>query len=178
LTIARRLTILLALPLVALLFYSVIGYSQLSLARSRIGVVINHDVPSVVTIGRIARGLAAAQADMQDLLQEPDTNRRIRSAQNYFNDKKALLLEFDRYMAEYISDNTDRHLVVATKDQLHQWLNSADEIVKSATAGQPGESLRVEQARSRAQADRLIGNFDGWAASRPPLKVSPGETTR
>jgi signal transduction histidine kinase/DNA-binding response OmpR family regulator/HAMP domain-containing protein len=174
-TIARRLTILLALPLLALLFYSVAGYGQLSLARSRIGVVIHREVPSVVTIGRIARSLAGAQADVQDLIQEPDKNRRMRAAQNYFDNKQEMTREFDRYLAEYVSDKEDLRLTIETRNQLLQWLNSADEIVKSAASGQPGESLGAGHARRRAQADRLIVDFDGWADYNAKLATGAGE---
>jgi signal transduction histidine kinase/CheY-like chemotaxis protein/HPt (histidine-containing phosphotransfer) domain-containing protein/HAMP domain-containing protein len=174
-TIARRLTILLALPLLALLFYSVVGYGQLSLARSRIDVVIHREVPSVVSIGRIARSLAAAQADVQELLQEPDKNRRMRAAQNYFDNKQEMTRELDRYLAEYVSDKTDLRLTVETRNQLLQWLNSADEIVKPGAGGQPGESLGAGHAPRRVQADRLIVDFDSWADYNAKLATGAGE---
>jgi signal transduction histidine kinase/CheY-like chemotaxis protein len=162
-TRAQQLSLLLALPLVVVMAYSVVGQAQHALTGSRSGSGNVSDVSSLVAIGRIARTLAVAQTGAQDLMREPDKTRRIQALQNYASSGKALKSEFNRYLTEYVSDKTDLRLALVTRSQLLQWLNITDKIADLASAAQPTDSLRANYVESRSQGDRLSLNFNAWA---------------
>src|SRR3954462_15749448 len=109
--IAKRLGLLLAVPLVAFLTLGGIVDLNLKNIEKRGAYVADLQLPSVAVIGQITRKHAELRVDLRDYLLAPGDKQRARVLAAFESDEKDLVRLLDQYSDTLSSDEGDRQLL-------------------------------------------------------------------
>ena len=152
-TIARRLTLLLAVPLMVLAALGVLTLIQLSRIDVRTRVVAVQ-VQSLAAIGNITRTVGELRVDVRDNLLNADAAAR-KAARDAFEAHGA---ELSRRLGQYgdalVSDARDRSLLDEFRKSAEQWVLGAREAMARADEGR------------REEASAMLGGLVGAHASQ------------
>lgn len=161
-TISRRLLIVVAVPLLALVVLSAVGYREFSNVAPRTRKIARVDIPSLVVIGRITRNLGDARVLVREALLSPVQGNQALIAK--LSDKRVRLADdFVLYNREYIGDETDRLMMHATRELMDRWFAASDQILAHAGAGRQKEALQYKDDYLIPLAPQLDNRFSAWA---------------
>jgi PAS domain S-box-containing protein len=139
--LAKRLVLLLAVPLVALLVVGGILDLQLRAIEKRGTYVAELQLPSVAVIGNITRKHAELRVDLRDYLLAPGDKERAKALAEFRTTEKELEQLLDQYSDALISDERDRRLLGDFRELTGQWIAGANKVIALAAAGQRQEAL-------------------------------------
>ena len=141
-TIAKRLVLLLAVPLLALAGLGVFTRLQLTTIETRSRFVAELQVPSLAALGNISRTFAELRVHLRNhVLATSDAERaKVRSA--FDRDEAELGRLLDDYERGLISDDRDRRLLNDYRAQYREWLNRAKQVMALSTAGRRQKPAR------------------------------------
>ena len=139
-TITKRLVVLLAVPLVALVGLGVFTRWQLTTIETRSRFVADLQIPSLATLGNISRAFAELRVQLRNhVLATSDAERaKVRSA--FERDEAELGRLLDDYERSLISDERDRRLLNDYRAQYRDWLNRGKQVMSLASKGQRDEA--------------------------------------
>src|SRR5688572_4466013 len=134
-TIAQRLVLLLAVPLVALVGLGVLTRLQLSTIETRSRFVAELQVPSLAALGHVSRTFAELRVHVRNhVLATSEAEREsIRTA--FERDEAELRRLLDHYERNLISDDRDRRLLNEYRQQYQDWLERMKQVTSLAAAG-------------------------------------------
>ena len=140
-TIARRLTLLAAVPLLVLIGLG--GFSVMQLARIETNsrFLSETQVPSLAVIGDISRSFAEMRVNVRSHLLAVDQEGQARAMAHYLEDKSQLEKDLARYADSLISDDKDRRLLNDFRSRSAEWASGAEELMSQAAAGRRQESI-------------------------------------
>ncbi len=142
-TIARRLTILLAVPLVALLGLGVFTRLQLTKIERQSRFVAESQIASLATLGDMSRYFQELRVNSRNYLLVTNAVDRA-EARALFDKNEA---EVSRLLGEYgdkwITDDRDRRLWTDFKNDYREWLVGAKEAAKLASEGHREDGAAV-----------------------------------
>src|SRR5262245_28340487 len=87
-TIAKRLVILLAVPLLILLGLEVFTWFELSRIESRSGFVAQSRIEAVATLGSLTRSFTELRVDVRDYVQATNQNQRAQARSAFDEDEQ------------------------------------------------------------------------------------------
>lgn len=140
--LAKRLALLLAVPLAALVPLGVILHLQLRNIEERGKFVADMQVPSLATIGNVTRTFGEMRARLRDYLLAPEDKERAEILAAFEADERKLAELLAQYADSYISDERDRRLMNDFRELTTQW---ADESKK--TSALVAEGKRAEATK-------------------------------
>src|SRR5215467_5744394 len=123
--LAKRLVLLLAVPLVALLALGGILDLQLRTIEDHGKFVADLQLPSVASIGTITRKHAELRVDLRDYLLAPDDKERAKALAVSRATEMELKGLLDQYADKLISDERDRRQLGEYRDLTDQWIAEA-----------------------------------------------------
>src|SRR5262249_23770840 len=135
-TIAKRLVLLLALPLMALLGLGLFNRVQFARIEARSRFVADQQVPSIETIAAIFRNLAEIRVNVRNFLlaRSPSDQAQARAAFDLAE------TEMNRRLREYadrmISDEEDRRMLGEFRDLSREWIAADRRIIALEAEGQ------------------------------------------
>src|SRR5262249_45825382 len=138
---AKRLVLLLAVPLVALLVVGGILDLQLRAIEKRGTYVTELQLPSVGAIGNITRKHAELRVSLRDYLLAPGDKERARAMAAFDAAEKDMNRLLDEYGDKYISDEQDRRLLGENRKLTDQWIAEAKELKALVAKGQRQEAM-------------------------------------
>jgi PAS domain S-box-containing protein len=139
--IAKRLVLLLAVPLLALLAIGGVLHLQLHTIEDRGKYVAELQLPSVVAIGNISRKHAELRVDLRDYLLAPGDKERAVALNAFRAAEQDLDRQLDQYGDALISDEQDRRLLGAFRELTGQWIAEAKKLMALTAAGQRQEAI-------------------------------------
>src|SRR5262249_29199746 len=110
-TIARRLIILLAVPLLTIAGLSIFSRSQLSELATRSRYVSELQMPSVATLGNITRTFGTLRVNVRDHLLATSPSERANAQSEFDQNELRLTQLLSQYADTLISDEKDRRLL-------------------------------------------------------------------
>jgi signal transduction histidine kinase/CheY-like chemotaxis protein/HPt (histidine-containing phosphotransfer) domain-containing protein/HAMP domain-containing protein len=155
-TIAKRLILLLAVPILALLALGVFTRLQLTTIETRSRFVADLQIPSLATLGNISRAFAELRVHVRNhVLATSDAERaKIRSA--FDRDEAVFVRLLDDYERRLISDDRDRRLLNDYRAQYRIWLNRANEVMALSAAGRSDAAgVLLRDAETLDMGERL-----------------------
>jgi signal transduction histidine kinase/FixJ family two-component response regulator len=176
-TIARRLILLLTVPLLALVGLGVFTRMQLTTIETRSRFVAELQVPSLATLGNISRTLAELRVQLRNHVLATGEAERASVGSAFERDEAELGRLLDQYERSLISDDRDRRLLNDYRSQYRDWLVRAKQIMSLAAAGRRDEAS--EQLRDSATADlgeRLNRASVEWIQLNEELSASASRT--
>src|SRR5262249_12785965 len=138
---AKRLVLLLAVPLVALVVVGGILDLQLRAIEKRGTYVTELQLPSVVVIGNITRKHAELRVNLRDYLLAPGDEERGKALATFRTTEQDVGRLFDHYADTLTSDERDRRLLGGFRELTGQWVAEANRVITLVTAGQRQEAL-------------------------------------
>src|SRR5262245_11894567 len=139
--IAKRLVLLLAVPLVTVLAVGGILDLQLRAIENRGTHVAELQLPSVAMIGNITRKHAELRVDLRDYLLAPTDDERAATLAEFRTTEAELKRLLDQYADTLVSDEKDRRLLREFRDFLSQWSAEAKKLIDLAATGKRQAAL-------------------------------------
>ncbi len=141
--IAKRLGLLLAIPLLALLILGVIAHIQFQIIEGREKLVGEKEIPGLATIGNATRKYSQMRIALRDFILA-DTFAQRKIAQTTFDSgEEELTQQLALYSDSLISDDRDRRLLSEYKEITQQWIADA----KQTMAIKDESKRRAEMGR-------------------------------
>jgi len=140
-TIARRLTLLLAIPLIALIALGFFVRTQINRVETLSRFVVDLQVESLTTLGHISRSFAEARVSVRNYLLADGKVEQAR-AQAGFRESQA---ELNRLLGQYadtlISNDEDRRMCFQFRDLVRQWSSEGEQLLSLAANGRRQEAI-------------------------------------
>ena len=175
-TIARRLLILLSIPLATMLGLGAVMKVQLDHIEERSRYVAETEIASLKVVAAIIQTFAELRADVRGyLLAENPEGRLLR--QKSFEEKKAEAARLVRqYEDTLISDDRDRRLTSEVREGMREWIAGAEHTMTLAAGGdQKGAAAYMNRALS--PLGRRVGSLlIEWIDYNEVLGQAAGQT--
>ena len=139
-TIARRLSVLLAIPLLALVGMGIFNRLQTADIETRSRFIAALQIPSLATLGDISRALEAVRVELRDYVLAVTETKRAAIKTDFERDEAELSRLLNHYEQQLISDERDRGLLDRYRNLHREWLVGAREIMSLAAAGRREEA--------------------------------------
>ncbi len=140
-TIARRLILLLALPLVILVALGIFVRTQLESIDRQSRFLAELQIKSVGEVGTASRAYSEMRVNIRSFLLADNPARQTEARAAFDEDRKSLDDSLRRYGSTLISDDRDRQLFDEYKDFSSRWSQGADECFALAAAGRRQEAI-------------------------------------
>jgi signal transduction histidine kinase len=176
-TIARRLLILLSIPLAMLLGLGVFMKGQLDQIEERGRFVTETQITSLKVIASMMQAFEELRSDVRDDLLADDRGVQPERLKD-FDQKKA---EVTRLLRQYedtlITGDRDRRLTVEVRERTREWLTSAEHALALATAGDH-KGARTHVTRTLTPLGRQVGSLTSeWMQHNVVLASEAGQAT-
>ena len=140
-TIAKRLTLLLAVPLIVLATLGVLGTIQIAKIRESTRFMAELQIPSLAALGEITRTYTEMRVNVRNLLltkgvaEQAATERLLRSEET----------KLTRLLAHYgdnlISTEKDRRLYSEYGELMREWSAECDQVISLAMTGRKDDAI-------------------------------------
>ncbi len=176
-TIAKRLVVLLAVPLLAMASLAVFTRLQLTTIETRSRFVAELQVPSLAALGNISRAFAELRAQLRNHVLATSADERAKVMSAFERDEAELARLLDDYERRLISDDRDRRLLSDYRAQYREWLTRAKQVMALSTAGHSGEaSALLRDAETLELGERLNRAAAEWIGLNEDLANSTSRT--
>ena len=174
-TIAKRLIVLLAVPLAALVALGVFTRLQLEQIEARSRFVAESRIVALATLGNLSRGSAELRVNLRSHLLAT-TNADRTAARQLFDDDER---EVNRLMQEYadglILGDKDRRLLNEYQSVSREWIAGAKHTMSLADEGRAGEALAQFTGRIGELGLRLSKVSNEWIAHDQEAATAAGK---
>jgi signal transduction histidine kinase/CheY-like chemotaxis protein/HAMP domain-containing protein len=155
-TIAKRLVLLLAVPILALLALGVFTRLQLTTIETRSRFVADLQIPSLATLGNISRAFAELRVELRNHVLATSDAERAKIRAEFERDEAEFARLLDDYERRLISDDRDRRLLNDYRAQYRIWLNRANQVMALSAGGRSEEAgVLLRDAETLNMGERL-----------------------
>ncbi len=174
-TIAKRLTLLVALPLAALLGLGIFTRLQLSDVERHTRVVSETQIPSIAMLGNISRTFSELRVNVRSFLLATNDDQRAISQKMFDQDEAALGKFLNDYGDNMISDDKDRRLYRDYSNSSQQWILGSKRVLHLLVSGQQEEAMTYWSSTVAELGLRLSEVSAEWIAHNEKLSVDAGK---
>src|SRR6478609_1196526 len=173
-TIAKRLILLLAVPLVALFGLGLFARWQLAKIEERGQFVARSRVDALATLGNLSRRFAELGVDLRNhLLANDDATRQ--AARRQFDASEAELLRLQQDYANRLVFSEQGHRLMNEFRMLGQeWIEESRRIMAAAERGRHDEAVALLAERNARRGERLNVILHEWIANNQEQAASAG----
>ena len=161
-TIAKRLIILLALPLAALLGFGVYTRFELSRIEERSKFVAESQVPSIATVGSLSQNFAEMRVNVRNFLLATNQAGQATARAAFDQEEAEIIRELREYADTMITDEKDRRMHTDYKDLSRDWTASARQVMAMAGEGQREKALASLAGGTADIGERLGRMSSEW----------------
>src|SRR6187549_1896948 len=140
-TIGKRLLLLLAVPLIALLGFGVFARRQLSSIEERSRFVAESQLAGVAVLGNISRSFAEIRVNVRSFLLAVDPAQQAQARAAFDEDDRVLTQLLQQYGDSLISSERDRRLFSDFRELSRQYIVEARNVMALAEEGRKDEAL-------------------------------------
>jgi len=161
-TIAKRLILLLAVPIVALLAFGIFTRLQLGKIEERSRFVAESRLVALTTVDHLSRRFVEIRVNVRSyLLSTTDEQRKV--ARRSFEDGEKEVLESLRYYADHlVVTDQGRRLLGEYQTLGQEWMTGAEKVMALAGANQRDEAVALLNGRLMEVGDRLGQAAGEW----------------
>lgn len=176
-TIARRLLILAAVPLLVVIGLGIYNQFHLKDIEKRSRFVAETQVGSLAALGNISRTFAELRVGVRGHLLCVDRQEQERIRAAFQAEKSDLTRLLGAYADSLVSDDKDRRLMDEYRDMSEQWIAGAEEIMAMADAGRRDEAVARLLGPQAELGDRLSKVSKEWIQHNELLAEHAGRST-
>jgi signal transduction histidine kinase/DNA-binding response OmpR family regulator/HPt (histidine-containing phosphotransfer) domain-containing protein/HAMP domain-containing protein len=174
-TIAKRLIVLLAVPLVALLGLGLFTRLQLAQIEARSRFVAESRIVALATLGNLSRAFAELRVNVRSHVLAQSEDQRASARAAFDEDER----DVDRLLREYadnlILDDKDRRLLVDFQTLSGEWIADANQVMSQVTDGRVGEAVSLLNGRVNEVGFRLSKISNEWIAYEENAAIGAGK---
>jgi signal transduction histidine kinase/CheY-like chemotaxis protein/CHASE3 domain sensor protein len=175
-TLAKRLLVLLSIPLVALVGLGVFTMMRLQEIEKSSRFVADTQIRSLGTAALILQNFEEMRSDVRSYLLADDPKSRAEILRAFEQNKAELVALLRRYEDTLISDDTDRRMVAEVRERVREWVAAADQAVALAVAGQ--HAAAVTEFGRRMALGRQTGTLMAeWLEHNETIAKEAGQGT-
>ena len=162
-TIAKRLVVLLAVPILALVAVGVFTRLQLTTIETQSRFIADLQIPSLATLGNISRAFAELRVHIRNHVLATSDAERANVQSAFDRDAAVFGRLLDDYERRLISDDRDRRLLNDYRTQYRVWLNRANQVMALAAAGRSEDAgALLRDAETLDMGERLDTAAAEW----------------
>jgi CHASE3 domain sensor protein len=173
-TIAKRLLILLAIPLLVLAGLGVLVRGELEGIEARSRFVTENVTPSLGMVGGITRNFTELRVNIRSYLLSSSESERALARSRFDEDK----LELNRLLQVYVDslafDQRDRRLSSEFRDSAREWITGAEAAMAEADAGNRELAVQAMNSSMAEIGTRLSEVSREWIAYNEELAKNAG----
>ncbi len=174
-TIAKRLTLLVAVPLAALLGLGIFTRLQLSDVERHTRVVSDTQIPSIAMLGNISRTFSELRVNVRSYLLATNDDQRAVAQKMFDQDEAALAKFLNDYGDHMITDDKDRRLYRDYSNSSQQWILGSKRVLNLLVSGQREEASAYWGSAVAQIGVRLSEVSAEWIAHNEKLSVDAGK---
>jgi CHASE3 domain sensor protein len=175
-TIARRLTLLLAVPILVLMGLGGFIAYQLSGIHKQSRFVSEMQIESLTALGSISRKITDMRVSLRNLFIAESAAEQARPAASIRSDREELTRLLAEYGDKLISDEPDRRLYTEFRELSTEWAREADKLVVLSEGGRQKEARAALLTGYMPQlGDRLDRVLANWINHNQGLAKDAGE---
>jgi len=176
-TIAKRLLVLLSIPLVTLIGLGVFVNSRLDQIDERGRFVAQTQIGSLALSATVMQLFGEMRADARSFMLADEAGSRGQ-VQKVFERKKAELARLMRqYEDSFISDDRDRTLTMQVGERTREWIMVAEQAMGAATAGDRHAAAMLVSQRLTPLGEEAGARMADWMRHNEDLAKAAGEAT-
>jgi PAS domain S-box-containing protein len=176
-TIARRLIILVAVPLLVLIGLGIFNRVQMARIETSSRFVAETQITSLATLGNISRSFAELRLDLRGYLVGDDKARRASSRAAFDADKAVIIQLLQKYADNLVAGDKDRRMLDEYTGMIGQWIADAEKIMALADEGHRDEAGVLLMGPHAQLGDRLGKVSSEWVKYNELLAMSTGAAT-
>ena len=174
-TIARRLILLLCVPLAALLGLAVFARVQLARIEARSRFVAEQEIPSLAALGNISRNFADLRLTLRDdaLATTDEQRRQIRTT--FERDEAEVSRLLTMYADNLISDDKDRRMCSEYRDLSREYIARAKQALALTEAGRRDDATALIAGEMKSLGERLNKAAAEWIRYNQEIAEAAGK---
>ena len=175
-TIARRLIVLLAVPLLVLSGLGIFMVRRLDQIESRGRFLVEKQVRSLAALGNISRSLERLRVDVRSHLLQADATGQAKVRADFEASRAEFANQLGRYADAFVSDDRDRRLLDEYRGLSSDWIASAAQVISLAEAGRHDEAVALLMS-TQENGERLGEASHEWIVYNESLATTAGEAS-
>ena len=174
-TIARRLIVLLAVPLAALVGLGVFTRLQLEQIEARSRFVAESRIVALATLGNLSRGFAELRVNLRSHLLATTGAHRTAARALFDEDEREVNRLIQEYADGLILGDKGRRLLNEYQSVSREWLAGATQIMSLADEGRGAEALALFNGSIAELGPRLSKVSNEWIAHDQEAATAAGK---
>ncbi|HET7537421.1 MAG TPA: PAS domain S-box protein, partial [Candidatus Didemnitutus sp.] len=174
-TIAKRLFILLAVPLAVFLGLAWFTRSQLTKVEERADFVARSRIAALTTIGNLSRSYTEMRVDVRDCILLTNDARRQEARQRFAEDEAEVKRLLNHYADHLVVSNQGRRLLADYRALSDEWIARAKEVVELADAGQRDAAAKYMVENTSPIGNKLTEVSREWIKNNEELATEAGD---
>jgi len=176
-TIAKRLFLLLAVPLLALVGLGVFTRLQLTTIETRSRFVAELQIPSLAALGNISRTYTELRVLVRNHVLATSEAERATVRSMFEQDEAELDRMLDQYERNLVSDERDRHLLTEYRTRYRDWLDRVKQVMALSAAGRREEASEALRGTALKElGERLCSASVEWIRLNEDIARSASQT--
>ncbi|HTS65851.1 MAG TPA: ATP-binding protein, partial [Candidatus Acidoferrales bacterium] len=161
-TIKRRLILLLAVPLLALVGVGILGVQQFGRIQA-LSQLIDLQVQSLTTLGNVQRTFTDWRVNIRDYVFAPDGDLRVEAQAKFRASQVEMVGLLSRYGQTLVSSDEDRRALNQYQDLVRRYSAEAEKVMPLAAAGNRDDAAREVIAGAMADlGTRATTVYQQW----------------
>ncbi len=174
-TIAKRLILLLAVPLVALLSLGVFTRFQLAHIEDRSRFVAEMQIPSLAVLGDLSRNLSDLRVIVRNHLLATNQPQQLEIHSAFQKSEAEMDQLLQRYADTLVSDDRDRRLLNDFRNISSDWLIGAKQLMTLSAQGRHDEAVALLGGSVSDMGGRLSQTLSEWIQHNESLAAAAGK---
>jgi len=175
-TIGKRLLLLLAVPLIALLGFGIFARIELSSIEERSRFVSESQLAAVAVLGNISRSFAEIRVNLRSVLLADDEKQRAEALAAFDEDDRALTQLLQQYGDSFIHDERNRQLYGDFRDLSRRYITEARRVMALAGEGRNDDALAYFRETIAALGETLGKVSSEWIEYNRDLGSSAAQS--
>ena len=174
-TISKRLIILLAVPLVALVGLAVFTLFELSQIEARSRFVSESRIMALATLGALSRNFTELRVDVHSHILASDQTQRTKARSSFDEDERDVNRLLQQYADNLISSDQGRRLLNEYQTLSHEWTTGARQVMSLVDAGRTAEAVDLLHNRLNGLGGRLSDVAKEWVEQNQTAAMTAGQ---
>jgi PAS domain S-box-containing protein len=142
-TIGKRLIVLVAVPLVALLVFGILARIRLPTIEERSRFVAENQLGSLAALGAISGSFSELRVSVRNILLAADQAERTAAHSTFDENERALTQLLQQYADSFISDERDRQFLADVQNMERQYVVEGRQVMVLAEEGRRDEAVAL-----------------------------------
>ncbi|HEY0551127.1 MAG TPA: response regulator [Verrucomicrobiae bacterium] len=174
-TIARRLVLLLAVPLAALLGLGIFIRVHFEEIEKRSRFVAESRIPSLAALGNISRSFSEMRVNVRSHLLATNQLDQAKARIMFNEDETEVIRLLEQYADKLISDDQDRRLLTEFRDSSREWIARAKQAMALSEEHNRDEAWAVLNGPALNAALRVSKTSREWIKHNEELAAKSGQ---